>query len=135
MCIRDSIKAASPNTLVGVDVNPGNYPSWDPIVLKNAPYDFVEYHYYPETPGQESDSFLVNSGAQGLTNTINTIKSELNTAGKQGTPIYVGEIGGPYSNPGKQSWSITQGPVSYTHLVDGLFARPAHDRRPRPRCV
>jgi len=103
------IKAASPNTLVGVDVNPGNYPSWDPIVLKNAPYDFVEYHYYPETPGQESDSFLVNSGAQGLTNTINTIKSELNTAGKQGTPIYVGEIGGPYSNPGKQSWSITQG--------------------------
>ena len=27
------IKAASPNTLVGVDVDPGNYPSWDPIVL------------------------------------------------------------------------------------------------------
>jgi hypothetical protein len=103
------IKAASPNTLVGVDVNPGNNPSWDPIVLKNAPYDFVEYHYYPEAPGQESDSFLVNQGAQGLTNYINTIKSELKTAGKPDTPIYVGEIGGPYSNPGKQSWSITQG--------------------------
>ena len=47
--------------------------------------------------------------AQGLTNNINTIKSELTTAGKPDTPIYVGEIGGPYSNPGKQSWSITQG--------------------------
>jgi len=44
-----------------------------------------------------------------LTANINTIKSELKTAGKPNTPIYVGEIGGPYSNPGKQSWSITQG--------------------------
>jgi len=103
------VKAASPNTLVGVDVNPGNYPAWDPTVLADAPYDFVEYHYYPEAPGQESDSFLVNNAAQSLTNTINTIKNELKTAGKSDTPIYVGEIGGPYSNPGKQSWSITQG--------------------------
>jgi hypothetical protein len=46
--------------------------------------------------------------AQQLTANINTIKAEL---AKWGTtvPIYVGEIGGPYSNPGKQSWSITQG--------------------------
>jgi hypothetical protein len=103
------VKAASPNTLVGVSVNPGNSPAWDPTVLANAPYDFVEYHFYPETPGQESDTFLVQQAAQELTANINTIKSELNTAGKPGTPIYVGEIGGPYSNPGKQSWSITQG--------------------------
>jgi hypothetical protein len=103
------IKAASPNTLVGVSVNPGNSPAWDPTVLANAPYDFVEYHYYPETPGQENDTFLVQQAAQELTANINTIKSELNTAGKPNTPIYVGEIGGPYSNPGKQSWSITQG--------------------------
>jgi len=103
------IKAASPNTAVGVSVNPGNSPAWDPTVLANAPYDFVEYHYYPETPGSESDTFLVQQGAQQLTANINTIKAELNTAGKPSTPIYVGEIGGPYSNPGKQSWSITQG--------------------------
>lgn len=103
------IKKSSPNTLVGVDVNPGNSPAWDPIVLADAPYDFVEYHYYPETPGQESDSFIVNQAAQNLTTEINTIKTELATAGKPNTPIYVGEIGGPYSNPGKQSWSITQG--------------------------
>ncbi len=97
------------NTLVGVDVNPGNSPAWDPTVLANAPYDFVEYHFYPETPGSENDTFLVQQAAQELTANINTIKSELNTAGKPNTPIYVGEIGGPYSNPGKQSWSITQG--------------------------
>jgi hypothetical protein len=105
------IKAASPNTLVGVSVNPGNSPPWDPTVLTNAKgsYDFVEYHYYPETPGQESDTFLVQQAAQELTTNINTIKSELKTAGNPDTPIYVGEIGGPYSNPGKQSWSITQG--------------------------
>jgi Divergent InlB B-repeat domain len=103
------IKAASPSTLVGVSVNPGNSPLWDPTVLANAPYDFVEYHYYPETPGAESDTFLVQQGAAQLTADINTIKSELTTAGKPNTPIYVGEIGGAYSNPGKQSWSITQG--------------------------
>jgi hypothetical protein len=103
------VKAASPNTLVGVSVNPGNSPAWDPTVLADAPYDFVEYHYYPETPGSESDTFLVQQAAQQLTTNINTIKSELKTAGKPDTPIYVGEIGGPYSNPGKQSWSITQG--------------------------
>jgi len=103
------IKAASPNTLVGVSVNPGNSPAWDPTVLADAPYDFVEYHYYPEAPGSESDTFITQQAAQGLTTEINTIKTELKTAGNPNTPIYVGEIGGPYSNPGKQSWSITQG--------------------------
>jgi len=103
------IKAASPNTLVGVSVNPGNQPTWDPIVLAGAPYDFVEYHSYPEAPGSESDTFIVQQAPQDLTNNINTIKSELATAGHPDTPIYVGELGGPYSNPGKQSWSITQG--------------------------
>jgi hypothetical protein len=103
------IKAASPNVLVGVVVNPGNSPAWDPIVLADAKYDFVEYHYYPETPGAENDTTLIQQDAQNLTTSINTIKSELASAGHSGTPIYVGEIGGPYSNPGKQSWSITQG--------------------------
>jgi hypothetical protein len=111
------IKAASPSTLVGVSVNPGNSPLWDPTVLADAPYDFVEYHFYPETPGSESDTYVVQQGAQQLTANINTIKSELATAGKPNTPIYVGEIGGAYSNPGKQSWSITQG--LYTGQVLG----------------
>jgi len=102
------IKKANSNTLVGVVVEP-DYAPWDQDVMSSAPYDFVEYHYYPETPGSESDSFLVNSAAQNLTTNINTIRAELVKWGTPNTPIYVGEIGGPYSNPGKQSWSISQG--------------------------
>ncbi len=102
------IKKANSSTLVGVDVDP-DYAPWDQDVMSRAPYDFVEYHYYPETPGSESDSFLVNSAAQQLTANINTIRTELAKWGTANTPIYVGEIGGAYSNPGKQSWSITQG--------------------------
>jgi hypothetical protein len=102
------IKQASPSTLVGVEVEP-NYAPWDRDVMSGAQYDFVEYHYYPETPGKESDTFLVQQAAQELTANINTIKSELAEWGNPDTPIYVGEIGAPYSDPGKQSWSITQG--------------------------
>jgi len=108
----NSIKTASPDTLVGVDVDAGNLnTTWDQTVMSNAmgSYDFVEYHYYPEAPGQESDTFIVQQAAQELTTNITTLRSELSEWGTPNTPIYVGEIGGPYSNPGKQSWSITQG--------------------------
>jgi len=101
------IKAASPNTLVGVEVEP-DYAPWDQDVMSGAPYDFVEYHYYPEAPGQESDTTLVQSDAQQLTTNLNTIKSELAKWGTPNTPIYVGEMGSVYTNPGKQSVSITQ---------------------------
>ena len=107
-----SIKTSSPDTLVGIDVDADNATNgWDNTVMANAKgsYDFVEYHYYPETPGEENDTFLVQQAAQELTTNINTLRSELTKWGTPNTPIYVGEIGGPYSNPGKQSWSITQG--------------------------
>jgi hypothetical protein len=108
----DLIKAASSSTLVGVDVDADNTTGgWDNTVLANAKgsYDFVEYHYYPETPDEENDTTLMQSDAQALSTNISTINKELTKWGTPGTPIYVGEIGGPYSNPGKQSWSITQG--------------------------
>src|SRR6185437_293643 len=91
---------------------------WDSTVLSGAVgcagagtpcYDFVEYHYYPQNPGGENDAFLVNQAPQVFTKNINTVKTELSTAGAPSTPIYVGEIGSVSSNPGKQSWSITQG--------------------------
>jgi predicted heme/steroid binding protein len=103
------IKAVDNNVMVGVVVNPGNFPDWDTTVLSQAKYDFVEYHFYPQGPGSESDTYLVQTAAQDLTKKIETVKSELKTAGKTNTPIYVGEIGSVYTNPGKQSWSITQG--------------------------
>lgn len=102
------IKAANSSVLVGVDVNPWNPVPWDSIVLAQAKYDFVEFHYYPEAPGSESDTYLVQQAAQQLTTGINAIKAELKAAGSVGTPIYVGELGSVYSDPGKQSTSITQ---------------------------
>jgi hypothetical protein len=106
------IKASSPNTLVGVVVDADNASGgWDNTVLANAKgsYDFVEYHNYPQAPGSENDTTLVQTDAQALTTDINTIKSELTKWGTAGTPIYVGEMGSVYSDPGKQSWSISQG--------------------------
>jgi hypothetical protein len=103
------IKAADKNVPVGVVVNPGWTPDWDTTVLSQAKYDFVEYHYYAQKPGDEDDTVLVQRKAQELTQNIKTLKAELATAGKPDTPIYVGEIGSVYSSPGKQSWSITQG--------------------------
>jgi hypothetical protein len=105
-----AIKAVDKNVLVGVVVDADNTPwGWDSTVLSNAKYDFVEYHYTPQGPGQESDTYLTLQAAQGLTAAINTIRSELKTAGNPDIPIYVGEVDSVWANPGKQSWSITQG--------------------------
>jgi hypothetical protein len=103
------IKAVDKNVLVGVVTNPGNMPDWDTIVLANAKYDFVEYHFYPQGPGNESDTYITQKAAQDLAKQVEALKAELKTAGNPDTPIYVGEIGSVYTNPGKQSWSITQG--------------------------
>ena len=108
----DLIKAASPKTLVGVDVDADNNSGgWDATVMGNAKgyYDFVELHYYPQGPFSESDTYLTQQAAQGLTSNINILKKELTAAGESNTPIYVGEMGSVYTNPGKQSVSITQG--------------------------
>jgi len=102
------IKAVDKNVLVGVVVNPGNMPDWDTTVLANAKYDFVEYHFYPQAPGNEDDTYLTQEAAQELTKQVELLKGELKTAGNPDTPIYVGEIGSVYTQPGKQSWSITQ---------------------------
>lgn len=108
------IKTAAPTTKVGVVVDAAGAgaqnTTWDPTVLSLAKgsYDFVEFHFYPQNPGGESDANLIHQDAQELTSDINTIKAELHTAGADGTPIYVGELGSVSANPGKQSWSITQ---------------------------
>jgi Bacterial Ig-like domain (group 3) len=105
------IKTASPTTKVGVVVDAGGIQSaWDSTVLSVAKgsYDFVEYHIYPKDPGQEDDTYLVHTAAQKFAANLTTIQNEMTTAGVN-VPIYVGEMGSVSSNPGKQSWSITQG--------------------------
>ena len=105
------VKAADSTTRVGVVVDANSSSGWDKTVLANAKgsYDFVEYHFYPQAPGSESDTYLVHQAAQDLTTSLNFLKTELVTAGVPNMPIYVGEMGSVYSDPGKQSWSITQG--------------------------
>lgn len=102
------IKAVNSSVQVGVCVNPWNTPAWDPIVLSQSRYDFVEFHFYPQVPGSEDDTFLVQQAAPQLTTAINAIKSELSAAGNPNTAIYIGEIGSVYDSPGKQTSSITQ---------------------------
>jgi hypothetical protein len=102
------MKNANPNTLVGVVAQPGWSPPWDPIVLSQAKYDFVEFHYYAQNPGSESDAYLVDRAPQAFATQIAALKSDLKTAGHATTPIYVGELGSVSYNPGKQTSSITQ---------------------------
>jgi hypothetical protein len=102
------MKAANAKAQVGVVVEPGWNPDWDTTVLSKAKYDFVEYHYYAQEPGQESDAYLVGQAAQDFATQIAAVKTDLKTAGHAGTPIYVGELGSVSYNPGKQTSSITQ---------------------------
>ncbi len=102
------MKAADPTALVGVVVQPGWSPAWDPIVLSQASYDFVEYHYYPYGTGWENDSYLVGDASQDFAAQIAAVKADLSAAGRAGTPIYVGELGSVSGAAGKQTTSITQ---------------------------
>ena len=102
------MKAANRKALVGVVVEPNWNPLWDPIVLGQAKYDFVEYHYYAQEPGQESDTYLVGRAAQDFAAGLAAVQADLSAAGHASTPIYVGELGSVSYNPGKQTSSITQ---------------------------
>jgi len=103
------IKAANPNVLVGVSVNTDSTPgAWDSIVLSHAKFDFVEMHFYPESPGNENDTLLVQKSTSALTTEINRLKAELAASGHANTPIYVGEVSSEYIDASKQTTSITQ---------------------------
>jgi len=106
-----AIKAVDPKAEVGIVVNaqdPYVQPGWDPIVLANARYDFVEYHWYPQSSGSENDNFLLTQAPGELGAHLAQIETELAAAGRAKTPIFVGEFNSVVTNPGKQSMSITQ---------------------------
>jgi hypothetical protein len=104
-----ALKAANPNVQVGVDVDiQSGTGSWDSIVLPQATFDFVDFHYYAEQPGNENDTPLVMHAALDMTHEINVLKSLMAQYGRSGTPIQVGEISSVENNPGKQTSSITQ---------------------------
>ncbi len=125
------IKAASSSTLVGVIVEP-NYAPWDADVLSGAPYDFVEYHFYPQNPGGENDTSLVHTYAQEFTTNINAIKigagdgrktEHAHLCGRDGLGIfqsgktelvdYAGLVCRPDAGRNDERWSIARDLVDW----------------------
>jgi hypothetical protein len=102
------MKAQDPTAQIGVVVE--NQSSWDSIVLSKAKFDFVELHDYVQSPGAESDSYLLTQAPAAITAAIASLRSELVAAGlSASTPILLGEFNSVYTNPGKQSLSIVNG--------------------------
>ncbi len=115
------MKAADPTAMVGVIVDvSGQFPNWDPTVLSKADYDFVELHYYPQNPGQESDSWLLNSSASDYATQIALVRADLAAAGHPNTPIMVGEDNSVGYNPGKQTTSIVNALFMGQNLAEGI---------------
>jgi hypothetical protein len=112
------MKAANPSAKIGV-VAAGSYePSWDQYVFANAKHDFVELHYYPQGPGNESDAYLLGPGVPAFASALASLRAEMTAAGDPpSTPIMVGEINSVYANPGKQTVSIVNG--LWTGMVVG----------------
>lgn len=102
-----AIKAKDATAQVGVVVE--GSAAWDQTVLKQAKYDFVEFHFYAQGPGHESDDYLLHAAPQAFASSISALRSEMTSYGvPSSVPIYVGELGSVYANPGKQTTSITQ---------------------------
>jgi hypothetical protein len=126
------IKAQDSSAQVGVVVNAGAAPGvggaagWDPIVLSLAKYDYIEVHYYPQSPGSESDSFLLTQAPANLASIFATLQQELTSAGHSGTPIFLGEYNSVGSNPGKQTVSIVN--ALYVAMVQGEILKAGISR-------
>jgi hypothetical protein len=114
------MKAKDSTILVGIDLAFGNATysvssdTWDPIVLANAKYDFVEMHYYPEHNNQDDDNALLTQWSDQVATNFSTAKSLLAASGHANTPIFLGEFdrdSGGSSGPGHETVSV----------VDALF--------------
>ena len=111
-----SMKAKDPTIQVGIDLAFGNLTfdtgldTWDPIVLANASYDFVELHYYPEHNNLDDDAALLTRWADQAATNFSTAKSLLAASSHPNTPMFLGEFdrdsGGSAGPPGHENVSI-----------------------------
>jgi hypothetical protein len=102
------IKAVDPQAKVGVTVNQYEYdvnnPSgWTQTVLRQAKYDFVEFHYYPQTPDKASDEFLLNGAIAEFKKQVTGLQRVM---GNRRVPIMLGEFNNVPSQPNKQTLSV-----------------------------
>jgi hypothetical protein len=123
-----AMKAVDPSIKVGVVLTaPGNWPDqeangtpppWNPnVIQQTCPYlDFADVHWYPQDPGNELDSNLLNSPEQGIsgrTDSIPTMMAHLRSEITQNCPgranqiqIMITETNSVSYNPGKQTVSL-----------------------------
>ncbi|MFZ0032022.1 MAG: hypothetical protein WAK84_09125 [Candidatus Cybelea sp.] len=124
------MKAASPIPInVCVDGSIGNS-TWSQTVFSQAKFDCVEVHFYPQKGTDVNDTTLIDHGPIGFTEGIKLINKELASAGRAGTPIFVGEIGSATAPGDKQEMSITQalyaGQIVGEMLKDGIARATWH---------
>ncbi len=116
-----AIKKAFPSARLGIVV--GDYWwSWTTRVLHLAkPFDFVEFHYYPEGEFTD-DARLLSTGIDYFAGELAGLRTAMRRAGvPDGVPIYVGEYNSSYSNlQGKQSVSIVNG-LYYGQMLGTLI--------------
>ncbi|HEY9826076.1 MAG TPA: hypothetical protein V6D19_11550, partial [Stenomitos sp.] len=100
------IKTADPRAPVGVVVNQydlRNPWGWTQTVLRQAKYDFVEIHYYPQSVETASDEFLLNGAIAQFQQHIADLRQSM---GKRPVPILLGEFNNVPNRPNKQTLSI-----------------------------
>jgi len=114
-----AMKAVDPSIVVGVVLTaPGNWPdgvtnsgspqTWNQTVMSalNGQIGFADVHWYPQNPGNESDSTLLAASSQ-IPTMVSTLRSQLGQwEGSSTLPIMVTETNSVSSNPGKQILSV-----------------------------
>ena len=89
----------------------GQSPDWNTNVLAQCGgvIDFVIVHWYPQEPGSESDSFLLNAPASqigGMVSQLRALISQYCGANAAQVQIFVTETNSVAYNPGKQTVSL-----------------------------
>lgn len=116
-----AMKAVDPTIKIGAVLTaPGNWPDgvtnsasplpWNQTVLSTAcsSIDFAIVHWYPQNPGNESDTTLLAAPGQ-IAGMVSTLRSELSQycgAHASAVQILVTETNSVSSNPGKQTVSV-----------------------------
>ena len=119
-----AMKQADPTIQVGVVLTaPGRWPDglhpdWNRTVLSTAckAINFVDVHWYPQDPGQESDAGLLSSTGQ-LASMVSTLRARINAyCGSHASQVSImfTETNSVSFNPGKQTTS----PVNALFLAD-----------------
>lgn len=123
-----AMKAVDPTIQVGVVLTAprrwpdGISPDWNRNVLSIAcqEINFVDVHWYPQDPGQESDAGLLNSTSQ-IASMIATLRARIHEycgSHANQVSIMVTETNSVSFNPGKQTTS----PVSALFLADNYMS-------------